>query len=1040
MKEKKVLWLLAVVGTMVLSSCKTNQSNSSSTISSSSTSSTSSESIVDSTSTSSSETDYKSKLEKALEKDYSNMTVDVVSVYDGGSQEEYYSEFYYNDFTIVYTPSVAELGYDPYTYFHDYNGLSYQYFEADRPNDPTSKAAWMNKGYDDTINYALEYIYFDMDLLLEEIDPTTAVYQSGMYIISDADVVANLNMTVFGSFFFNDIQYVAIYVDSDGYFQQIVGLQEIDNEDDFVQIKFGQFGTTTFNGELPEVPSEENIMEYWEYKGWDGPYVESYVESLTLTPKQDLVDNKLVMDIEDEVNATYTYAPEDANQAKDWRLHSTDETVARIEFDFDDADGNKQVKIVAVGAGEAEVYIRARGKDGIDTGVESNKILVHVNPLPEQNLEGIKYNLSFTGLSSDGTLGVLNAENNNLPVSATTNKASLNAGNSELFGNATTLMLNPGDNGTGSATVTFDFSDQQVSSISLYYGLYWADDKANSSYIQSLTIETTNDIAGGQWNVIDIKDEVLSNISSENFKLLEKSFEPASKVRISVTSNFIGRHFRFSFSEVAFMANDECHDHVDVVDVPVTGISISTPNNQTTLKCGKSLTISYVITPADATDKTLTWYTSDEEIATFENNVLTASATNIGTVEIYAKAVNGVESNRLTITIESIPEVDERLIGSWLGDDYVTRVKFDITSEETVVTIADDTYTLTYLDKEDNTYVFQDANGNYANISYDTENKIYVVAKLGEVYINRYTYNFDVYKYVPATSITLTSEKTTLDIGDSTSIAISFDPDNATGLGVNDEIIWTADVDGVVEFNDTTSGDTGLFVTAVGAGEVTITATNGEGVSNTITLVVKEPVKVASINIASETGSNEVKVNETLTLIAEVSGEDGQQPANSELTWTSSDSTIASVSKDGVVTGKVASEEMVTITATATDGSNVFATFEVKVLASETNELPSGLVGTWSGMDGNGISINFVIEADGSLSLELVDYGDSFAFELVSVDGNVYTFENADNALTLVINFDATYPEDTTFELNEGEYVTDYFICVTAWDSFEKIA
>ena len=78
----------------------------------------------------------------------------------------------------------------------------------------------MNKGYDDTINYALEYIYFDMDLLLEEIDPTTAVYQSGMYIISDADVVANLNMTVFWLIFLNDIQYVAIYVDSDGYFQQ----------------------------------------------------------------------------------------------------------------------------------------------------------------------------------------------------------------------------------------------------------------------------------------------------------------------------------------------------------------------------------------------------------------------------------------------------------------------------------------------------------------------------------------------------------------------------------------------------------------------------------------------------------------------------------------------------------------------------------------------------------------------------------------------------------------------------------------------------
>ena len=69
----------------------------------------------------------------------------------------------------------------------------------------------------------------------------------------------------------------------------------------------------------------------------------------------------------------------------------------------------------------------------------------------------------------------------------------------------------------------------------------------------------------------------------------------------------------------------------------------------------------------------------------------------------------------------------------------------------------------------------------------------------------------------------------------------------------------------------------------------------------------------------------------------------------------------------------------------------------------------------WYGWYGN--SINFVIEADGSLSLDLVDYSDSFAFELLSVDGNVYTFENADNALTLVINFDATYPEDTTLNL-----------------------
>lgn len=1030
MKSKK--WLLfTIIGAFGLVACGETTSNSVSTnpsspISNSTSSSGSTSSTVDS----------KSRLEKALEKDYSNMTAEIVSVYDGGELEESYVEYYYNDYTIIYTPSVAEMGYDPYSYFHDYNGLNYQYFEADRPNDPESKPAWMNKGWEDSINYAIEYIYFDMRVLLENIDPDTAFYQGGMYIISEQAVVENLNQTVFATFFFNNIEYVALTIGDDGYLQQIIGLQEIDNDDDFVQIKFGSFGTTVSPSALPEAPNADNIMYYWEYKGWDGPYKETYVDSITVTPQKALENNKLVMDIEEVVQATYTYTPTNANQAKDWRLHSTDESVVKINFDFDDADGNKYVKITAVGAGDAEVYIKARGASGIDTGVESNHISVHVNPIQDQDLEGIKYNLSFTGLDEENTLGVANDEQNNLPVSAITTKASLNSGNSELFEDEMTLLLNPGENGMGPASVTFDFNDQQVSSISLYYGLYWAADISNKNYIQAMTLDTSND--GVNWTSLDIKEEVLNNISADNLKLLEKDFAPASKVRISITSGFVGKAFRFSFSKVAFMADSSCHDHVDVVEVPVESISIS--STATTLKCGKSLTIGYVINPSDATNKTLEWHSSNENVATFEQNVLTATNT-VGTTEIYAVAVNGVESNRITITVESVPQLDTRLLGSWLGDDLVTRAKFTFTENNVLVNVktstVDETFELNYEDKDGNNYFFKDDNNNTLYASYRSDTEIYVKAELGSVNINKYTENYSVYRYIAATTLTLSCDLTTLNIGDSTTICIAFNPNNATGIGVTDEITWVADVDGVVEFNETTSGTNSLYVRAVGAGTVTITASNGDGINNSIVLTVNEPVKVASITLSSGTGSNEVEVNATLQINAVVNGENGETPANSSLTWTSSDSSIASVSKTGVVTGKTASDDFVTITATAQDGSGVFATFEVKVIGSST-AIPSGLVGAWVGQDSTmGLDITITINADGTLEMDVGGI-ETLSFVLESNTNTNYVF-NDDNGNVLEVTYDVRWPNDVTFSLNNGDMSTDNYITISAYDDpFQK--
>ena len=271
MKYTKCLLMLTLAASLGLAGCN----------------STSSEDTTPSPSTS--QIDYKSKLAAALEKDYSNMTAEVVSVYEHGEGSEYYLEYYYNDYTIVYTPDVAEMGANPYTFFHDYNGKNYQYFEKDRPNDPTSTSAWLNTGRTEDIHYAIDYIYFNMEYFLAEVNAENAIYQSGMYVISNEAVVAHLNQTVFSTFFFNDIQYVVLTLNAEGYLASIIGLQEIDNEDDYVKINIGAVGTTTAPATtIPEAPTAETVMEYWQYKGWDGPYVDKYVESISLTPKKAL--------------------------------------------------------------------------------------------------------------------------------------------------------------------------------------------------------------------------------------------------------------------------------------------------------------------------------------------------------------------------------------------------------------------------------------------------------------------------------------------------------------------------------------------------------------------------------------------------------------------------------------------------------------------------------------------------------------------------------------------------------------------------------
>ena len=75
-----------------------------------------------------------------------------------------------------------------------------------------------------------------------------------------------------------------------------------------------------------------------------------------------------------------------------------------------------------------------------------------------------------------------------------------------------------------------------------------------------------------------------------------------------------------------------------VAKVNVTGVTLSETSAEMTLG-GETLTLTATVAPANATNKTVTWTTSDESVATVANGVVTAVAP--GTATITATATNG---------------------------------------------------------------------------------------------------------------------------------------------------------------------------------------------------------------------------------------------------------------------------------------------------------------------------------------------------------------------------------------------------------------
>ncbi len=314
------------------------------------------------------------------------------------------------------------------------------------------------------------------------------------------------------------------------------------------------------------------------------------------------------------------------------------------------------------------------------------------------------------------------------------------------------------------------------------------------------------------------------------------------------------------------------------------------------------------MSPGGAANASLSWTSSDENVATVDSRgVVTAVGT--GSALITAESLNGL-SDTCQVAVSSV------LINYSLSTGSAMEMTTAVDPDATAVWTSDD-----------ETVATVDSSG---KVTAKAPGIAMITVTAGGV---SQTCGVTVYDQ-NVTSVKLSRASVDLTVNDSLGLTAYVDPDDA----VNRDVLWTSSDEAVVTVNS--SGT----VTAMGSGSATILAQAGWR-SASCSVTVTQPVTSVSIDSSAKTLSR----NQTASLSATVLPSDA---TNANVTWTSSDTDIATVDANGKVIAK--NFGFATITAEA-DGITAVCTVSVVkrgvtgvTLSSTSETLKKGATATLS--------------------------------------------------------------------------------------------
>lgn len=263
-------------------------------------------------------------------------------------------------------------------------------------------------------------------------------------------------------------------------------------------------------------------------------------------------------------------------------------------------------------------------------------------------------------------------------------------------------------------------------------------------------------------------------------------------------------------------------------DVPVTSVSLN--KTSLSLKVGESETLSVIIRPSNATDKTVIWTTSDSEVATVDSNG-NVTAKKVGSATISATAGGRVASCSVEVNDSYIAVTDVTL--------NKTTLSLKVGESETLIA------TVTPDNATDKTVAWSSSNTGIATV--DSKGKVTAIssgtatitAKAGE---KSTTCSIAVSENViPVTAITLNKTTLPLQVGQSETLVATVEPDNAT----DKTVAWSSDDTSIVTVDDNGR------VTAIKVGTASVSASAGSH-SASCEVTVSSPVPVDNIVFADE--------------------------------------------------------------------------------------------------------------------------------------------------------------------------------------------
>ena len=257
---------------------------------------------------------------------------------------------------------------------------------------------------------------------------------------------------------------------------------------------------------------------------------------------------------------------------------------------------------------------------------------------------------------------------------------------------------------------------------------------------------------------------------------------------------------------------------------PVTGIKVS-PDTLTLTKKDETAQLTAEVTPSYADNKRVTWQSSDEKVATVDENGKVTAVGN-GTATITATSVSGSYTAIVSVTVKIPVEIQKLTIEAEketltkIGESTELKVKIEPenadlqkliwqSSDEKVATV-DENGKVTAVGNGTATITATSVSGSYTAI-------VSVTVKIP----------------VEIQKLTIEAEKETLTkIGESTELKVKIEPENAD----LQKLIWKSDNEKVA-----TTDENGK-VTAVGNGTAEITVTTEDGkITASIMITVKVP-------------------------------------------------------------------------------------------------------------------------------------------------------------------------------------------------------